>query len=59
LILDPVAGTGTTGYVAHALKRNFVMIEINPKYVKGIIERFKYPLKINEYIELKKQNEKI
>jgi DNA modification methylase len=54
LILDPVAGTGTTGYVAHALKRNFVMIEINPKYVKGIIERFKYPLKINEYIELKK-----
>jgi len=40
LILDPVAGTGTTGYVAQALKRDFVMIEINPKYVKGIEERF-------------------
>lgn len=30
LILDPVAGTGTTGYVAQALKRDFIMIEINP-----------------------------
>ena len=46
LILDPMAGSGTTGYVANALKRNFVMIEINAKYVKGIIERFKRPLKI-------------
>jgi len=46
LVLDPVAGSGTTGYVAQALKRNFVMIEINPKYVKGIGERFKHPLKI-------------
>ena len=48
LILDPVAGTGTTGYVAQALKRDFVMIEINPEYVKGIEERFKQPLKIEE-----------
>lgn len=48
LILDPVAGTGTTGYVAKALKRNFVMIEINPKYVKWIVERFKKPLNISE-----------
>ncbi|HOL22407.1 MAG TPA: DNA methyltransferase [bacterium] len=46
LVLDPVAGTGTTGYVAQALKRDFVMIEINPKYVKGIEERFEHPLKI-------------
>ncbi len=46
LILDPVAGSGTTGYVAQALKRNFVMIEINPKYVKGMVERFRHPLKI-------------
>jgi len=46
LILDPVAGTGTTGYVARALGRDFVMIEINPKYVKGIEERFRRPLKI-------------
>jgi len=46
LVLDPLAGTGTTGFVAQALKRNFVMIEINPKYAKGIEERFKYPLRI-------------
>ncbi|MFZ5365711.1 MAG: DNA-methyltransferase [Patescibacteria group bacterium] len=55
LILDPVAGTGTTGYVAQALKRNFVMIEINPKYVKGIEERFKHPLKITEQPSLSEE----
>ena len=48
LILDPLAGTGTTGYVARALKRNFVMIEINPKYVDWIKKRFKEPLKITD-----------
>ena len=63
LILDPVAGTGTTGYVAQALKRDFIMIEINPKYVEGIVERSKKPLtiqdnffgvskKINKYMKL-------
>lgn len=44
LILDPMAGTGTTGYVAQALKRNFVMIEINPKYVESIFMRFQQPI---------------
>jgi len=48
LILDPVAGVGTTGYVAKALNRNFVMIEINPKYVEWIKKRFEIPLKISE-----------
>jgi DNA modification methylase len=48
LVLDPVAGTGTTGYVAQALKRDFVMIEVNSKYVKGIEERFKHPLIMEE-----------
>lgn len=48
LVLDPVAGTGTTGYVAQALKRDFVMIEINQRYVKGIEERFKRPLRITD-----------
>jgi len=48
LILDPMAGTGTTGYVAKALGRDFVMIEVNPKYVWGIEERFKKPLKITD-----------
>jgi len=40
LILDPMAGTGTTGYVANMLKRNFIMIESNPVYVKGMEKRF-------------------
>lgn len=47
LVLDPVAGTGTTGYVAQALKRNFIMIEIHPKYIKGIEEKFKHPFSEN------------
>jgi DNA modification methylase len=48
LILDPMAGTGTTGYVAKALRRDFVMIDINPKYVQGIEERFKKTLRITD-----------
>jgi len=47
LILDPVAGVGTTGYVAKALKRNFVMIEINPKYVEWMKKRFERELNIS------------
>ncbi|QGP91534.1 Modification methylase DpnIIB [Neomoorella glycerini] len=43
VVLDPMAGVGTTGYVAQALKRNFIMIEINPKYVEGIKRRFQQP----------------
>jgi len=39
LILDPVAGVGTTGYVARLLNRNFVMIEINQGYVKWMKKR--------------------
>jgi len=40
LILDPMAGTGTTGYVAKMLKRNFTMIEKKPEYVDVIVKRF-------------------
>ncbi len=32
LILDPFAGSGTTGYVAQGLNRKCIMIEINPDY---------------------------
>jgi len=39
LILDPMAGTGTTGYVAKMLKRNFTMIEEKPEYVEAIVKR--------------------
>lgn len=40
VVLDPVAGVGTTGYAAWTLGRNFIMIEINPQYVEGIRKRF-------------------
>lgn len=40
IILDPMAGVGTTGYVAQTLKRNFIMVEINPRYVSAIEKRF-------------------
>lgn len=46
LILDPMAGVGTTGYVARALKRDFIMIEIDKKYIDATIERFKKPLRV-------------
>jgi len=40
IVFDPVAGTGTTGYVAKKLRRHFVMIEINERYVRAIQKRF-------------------
>jgi DNA modification methylase len=42
VILDPMAGTGTTGFVAKKLNRHFIMIEINKKYVDAIVKRFKF-----------------
>jgi tRNA/tmRNA/rRNA uracil-C5-methylase (TrmA/RlmC/RlmD family) len=32
-VLDPFCGSGTTGIVAAAFGRNFVGIELNPKYI--------------------------
>jgi len=34
IVLDPFAGACTTGVVAKKLNRNYIMIEINPEYVK-------------------------
>jgi DNA modification methylase len=34
-----MAGTGTTGYVAKMLDKNFVMIEKKPEYINAIIKR--------------------
>ena len=47
-ILDPMAGVGTTGYAALALNRDYIMIEKEKKYIKGIVERFKTKLKLGE-----------
>ncbi|MHA1446727.1 MAG: DNA-methyltransferase [Candidatus Heimdallarchaeaceae archaeon] len=47
VVLDPMAGLGTTGYVANALNRKFIMIEKEEKYIKGIQRRFSEKLQIN------------
>jgi len=39
VVLDPMAGTGTTGAVAKKLGRHFVMIEREERYVKGMLRR--------------------
>ena len=39
-VLDPFAGSNTTGAVAESLNRNWVAIEMDPEYVAGSIGRF-------------------
>jgi DNA modification methylase len=41
IILDPMAGTGTTGAVAMRLGRKFILIEKEERYVNAIRERLK------------------
>lgn len=44
LILDPMAGTGTTGAAARQNDRRFLMIEREPKYVRIMQERLEVPV---------------
>jgi len=39
IVLDPFAGTGTTGQVALEEGRNYLLIEIDPKSISQIYER--------------------
>ena len=39
VVLDPFAGSGTSLVVSKKLNRNFIGIELNPKYIKTINER--------------------
>lgn len=39
-VLDPFGGSGTTGIVAKKLNRNFVLIELQPKYIEIMQRRF-------------------
>ena len=41
LILDPFAGSGTTGIVAKELGRKVVLLDISPEYVKLMKKRLK------------------
>jgi DNA modification methylase len=63
LVLDPMAGVGTTGYIARALGRRFVMIEESAEYVAAMQRRFAAPVAgdrrrapestwVNEYMKL-------
>jgi DNA modification methylase len=40
-ILDPFSGTGTTGIVAKKMKRNAILIELNPAYTRMARQRLK------------------
>ncbi len=44
LVLDPLADVGTTGHVAGALDRRFVMIERRSEYVEAMQRRFEAPV---------------
>lgn len=41
LVLDPMAGTGTTGAVAQKLGRRFILIERERKYVDAMLKRIR------------------
>lgn len=43
LVLDPFAGSNTTGYVAEALGRRWIASELNPDYVRASELRFTAP----------------
>jgi len=49
IVLDPFFGSGTVGYMADKLSRNWIGIELNPEYVDMSKER-----RI-EYIKIKKE----
>lgn len=58
LVLDPFFGAGTTGLVAYGLSRNYVGIELNPKYAEMAENRIKYgTVKDEDLSELKKQDQ--
>ena len=48
VVFDPLSGTGTTGFVAKALNRNFIMIEKEEKYTEGAKKRFSSPPKFKD-----------
>ncbi len=54
LILDPFAGSNTTGYIAEKLERNWISIEILEDYAKQSSIRFEDP-ELNTFIKFQNQ----
>jgi DNA modification methylase len=46
IVLDPFIGAGTTALVARKLNRNFIGIELNPKFIEMAEQRLYYELGI-------------
>lgn len=46
IVLDPFGGSGTTGEMARELKRDCILIELNPEYIKIMKNR----LRLNEQL---------
>lgn len=44
IVLDPFAGSNTTGWVAEALGRNWLATELNHEYIKDSQLRFQHPM---------------
>ena len=42
IVLDPFAGSNTTGYVAERLERNWISMEISEDYVRDSLFRFEF-----------------
>jgi site-specific DNA-methyltransferase (cytosine-N4-specific) len=53
LILDPFAGSNTTGYTAELLKRRWIAFEIEEIYLQGSLYRFE---EVNDLFALLRQN---
>ena len=53
LVLDPFAGSNTTGAVAEKLKRRWISFEIEENYLKGSRFRFNQPIKNNKNLNKK------
>lgn len=51
-VLDPFAGSGTTGVMAKRLQRNFVGVEINPEYCRIAEDRIAMAELVQEQLDL-------
>ena len=51
-VLDPFAGSGTTGVVAKRLRRHFVGVEINPDYWKMATDRIAATMQEFQQLEI-------